>query len=36
MFAGNVVKGLKVKGFVAAVAIAVVSWLIDGVVGLVF
>ena len=40
MFAGNVVKGLKVKGFVpaliAAVAIAVVSWLIDGVVGLLF
>ena len=40
MFAGNMVKGLKVKGFVgalvAAVAIAVVSWLIDGVVGLVF
>lgn len=40
MFAGNVVKGLKVKGFVpaliAAVAIGVVSWLIDGVVGLLF
>ena len=40
MFAGNVVKGLKVKGFVpaliAAVAIAVVSWLINGVVGLLF
>jgi putative membrane protein len=40
MFAGNVVKGLKVKGFVpaliAAVAIAVVSWVIDGVVGLLF
>ena len=40
MFAGNIVKGLKVKGFVpaliAAVAIAVVSWLIDGVVELLF
>jgi len=40
IFAGNVVKGLKVKGFVgaliAAVAIAVVSWLINGVVGLLF
>jgi putative membrane protein len=40
MFAGNMVKGLKVSGFVpaliAAVAIAVVSWLIDGVVGLLF
>ena len=40
MFAGNMVKGLKVKGFVgaliAAVAIAVVSWLINGVVGLLF
>jgi putative membrane protein len=40
IFAGNVVKGLQVKGFVgaliAAVAIAVVSWLIDGAVGLVF
>jgi uncharacterized membrane protein YvlD (DUF360 family) len=40
MFAGNVVKGLKVKGFVssliAAVAIGVVSWLIDGVIGLRF
>ena len=40
IFAGNMVKGLKVKGFVpaliAAVAIAVVSWLIDGVVGLLF
>ena len=38
MFAGNKVKGLKAKGFVsdliAAVAIAVVSWLIDGVIGL--
>ena len=40
IFAGNIVKGLKVKGFapalIAAVAIAVVSWLIDGVVGLLF
>lgn len=40
MFAGNIVKGLKVKGFadalVAAVAIAVVSWFIDGVVGVLF
>ena len=40
MFAGNMVKGLRVKGFVpaviGAVAIAVVSWLIDGVVGLLF
>ncbi len=40
MFAGNMVKGLKVKGFVgaliAAVAIGVVSWLINGVVGLLF
>jgi len=40
MFAGNMVKGLKVKGFVpaliGAVAIAVVSWLIYGVVGLLF
>jgi len=40
MFAGNMVKGLKVKGFVpaliGAVAIAVVSWLIDGVVGMIF
>ena len=40
MFAGNVVKGLKVKGFasaiIAAVAIAVVSWLINGAVGLLF
>ena len=40
MFAGNAVKGLRVKGFVpaltAAVAIAVVSWLINGVVGLLF
>ena len=40
MFAGNGVKGLKVKGFVpaliAAVAIAVVSWLIDGVIRLLF
>ena len=40
MFAGNVVKGLKVKGFVpaliAAVALGVVSWLINGVIGLLF
>jgi putative membrane protein len=40
MFAGNVVKGLKVKGFVhaliAAVAIGFFSWLIDSVVGLLF
>jgi len=40
MFAGNMVKGLRVKGFVpaliGAVAIAVASWLIDGVVGLLF
>jgi putative membrane protein len=40
MFAGNVVKGLKVKDFVpaliAAVVIAVVSWLINTVVGLLF
>jgi putative membrane protein len=40
MFAGNMVKGLKVDGFagavIAAVAIAVVSWLINGVVGLFF
>jgi len=40
MFAGDAVKGLKVKGFtealIAAVAIAVVSWLIDGVVGALF
>jgi len=40
MFVGNMVKGLRVKGFVpaliGAVAIAVVSWLIDGVVGLLF
>ena len=40
MFAGNMVKGLKVKGFVpaliAAVASGVVSWLINGVVGLLF
>ena len=38
MFAGNMVKGLKVKGFVpaliGAIAIAVVSWLIDWVIGL--
>jgi len=40
MFAGNVVKGLKVKGFVpaliAAVAVGVISWLIDGIIGLLF
>jgi len=40
MFAGNKIKGLRVKGFVpaliAAIAIAVVSWLIDGVIGLLF
>ena len=40
MFAGKRIKGLSVKGFVpaliAAVAIAVVSWLIDGVLGLLF
>jgi len=40
MFAGNMVKGLRVKGFVpaliGAVAIAIASWLIDGVVGLLF
>jgi putative membrane protein len=40
MFAGKMVKGLRVKGFVpaviGAVAIAVVSWLIDGLVGLLF
>ena len=40
MFAGNMVKGLRVAGFVpaliGAVAIAVASWLIDGVVGLLF
>jgi len=40
MFAGNMVKGLRVKGFVpaliGAIAIAFVSWLIDGVVGLLF
>ena len=39
MFAGNMVKGLRVAGFVpaliGAVAIAVVSWLIDGVVGMI-
>ena len=38
MFAGNMVKGLRVAGFVpaliGAVAIAVVSWLIDWVIGL--
>ncbi len=40
IFAGNMVKGLVVKGFVgaliAAVAIAVVSWGINWVVGLLF
>jgi len=40
MFAGNIVKGLRVAGFIpaliGAVAIAVVSWLINGVVGLIF
>jgi len=40
IFAGNMVKGLSVKGFVgaliAAVAIAVVSWFINGVVGILF
>jgi putative membrane protein len=40
MFAGNMVKGLRVKGFVPAVigaiAIAFVSWLIDGIVGTLF
>ena len=40
MFAGDAVRGLRVKGFtdalVAAVAIAVVSWFIDGVVGVLF
>jgi putative membrane protein len=40
IFAGNVVKGLQVKGFtgalIAAVSIAIVSWLIDGLVGLLF
>jgi uncharacterized membrane protein YvlD (DUF360 family) len=40
MFAGNMVKGLKVKGFVpaliAAIAIGVVSWLINGIIGLLF
>ena len=40
IFAEKVVKGLKVKGFVgaliAAVAIAVASWLINAVVGLLF
>jgi uncharacterized membrane protein YvlD (DUF360 family) len=38
MFAGNMVKGMVVKGFggalVAAIAIAVVAWLIGWVVGL--
>jgi len=38
MFAGNMVKGLRVAGFIpaliGAVAIAVVSWLIDWVIGL--
>jgi len=40
MFAGNKIKGLKVGAFVpaliGAVAIAIVSWLIDGMVGLLF
>jgi len=40
MVAGIMVKGLRVKGFVpaliGAVAIAIASWLIDGVVGLLF
>ena len=40
VFAGNKIKGLKVKGFVpaliAAVAIGVVSWFIDGVIGMLF
>jgi len=40
MIAGNFVKGLTVKGFtgalVAAIAIGVVSWLINWVVGLIF
>jgi len=40
MFAGDVIKGLKVRNFtsalIAAVAIAVVSWFIDGVVGALF
>jgi len=45
MFAGNMVKGLMVKGLrvkgfvpalIGAVAIAIASWLIDGVVGLLF
>jgi putative membrane protein len=40
IFAGNMVKGLAVKGFVgaliAAVAIAVVSWFINGIVGVLF
>ena len=40
MFAGNMVKGLRVKGFasalIAAVAIGFFSWLSDGVVGLLF
>ena len=40
MFAGKKIKGLSVKGFmpalIAAVAIGVVSWLIDGVIGLLF
>ena len=40
MFAGKRIKGLSVKGFmpalIAAVAIGVVSWLIDGLLGLLF
>ena len=40
IFAGNVVKGLQVKGFlpalIAAVAIGVVSWLINGMIGVLF
>ena len=40
MFAGKRIKGLSVKGFIpaliAAVAIGVVSWLIDEVLGLLF
>ena len=40
MFAGKRIKGLSVKGFmpalIAAVAIGIVSWLIDGLLGLLF
>ncbi|HSR32460.1 MAG TPA: hypothetical protein VLY63_18010 [Anaerolineae bacterium] len=40
MFVGNLVRGLKAEGFVpaliAAVALGVVSWLIDGVIGLLY